>query len=107
VYASVLQRLGSIPVSHTSKNISVLRSTTLTLYHSLTMWYPKYKYQYRVAMFSAAATMAGNARTPVFVVEMLTCTLRRGLGIFVISPQSYGWCRWSRSMVLDFRRFPL
>ncbi|KAF8836782.1 MFS general substrate transporter [Paxillus ammoniavirescens] len=27
----------------------------------LTMWYPKYKYQYRVALFGAAATMAGVA----------------------------------------------
>ncbi|KAF8836783.1 MFS general substrate transporter [Paxillus ammoniavirescens] len=27
----------------------------------LTMWYPKYKYQYRVALFSGAATMAGAA----------------------------------------------
>ncbi|KIJ13998.1 hypothetical protein PAXINDRAFT_13121 [Paxillus involutus ATCC 200175] len=27
----------------------------------LTMWYPKYMYQYRVALFSAASTMAGAA----------------------------------------------
>ncbi|KAF9234658.1 MFS general substrate transporter [Melanogaster broomeanus] len=29
----------------------------------LTLWYPKYMYQYRIAMFTGAATLAGNVET--------------------------------------------
>ncbi|KAF8833358.1 MFS general substrate transporter [Paxillus ammoniavirescens] len=38
----------------------------------LTMWYPKYMYQYRVGLFTARVGLAGNDETPFSVVRILT-----------------------------------
>ncbi|KAF9233959.1 major facilitator superfamily domain-containing protein [Melanogaster broomeanus] len=59
VYVSALQKLDSILALCTSECISVRSFIVLTSNHSLTMWYPRYKLQYRIALFAGAAGIAG------------------------------------------------
>ncbi|KAF8834546.1 hypothetical protein BDN67DRAFT_985238 [Paxillus ammoniavirescens] len=64
---SIGTRLGS----SNGPGSSWVRERMLTLCHSLTMWYPKCMYQYRVGLSTAGVGLADNDETPFSVVRIL------------------------------------